>query len=74
MPKACSITPIDLLLNSHYRAPDRECHRDGACVSNHKRLRGGVVFLPATSKSLSGKILRKDLPALAKKQADESKL
>ena len=43
-------------------------------VSNHKRLRGGVVFLPAIPKSPSGKILRKDLRALAKKQAGESKL
>ncbi|KAK3900214.1 putative acyl-coenzyme A synthetase [Staphylotrichum tortipilum] len=43
-------------------------------VSNHKRLRGGVVFLPAIPKSPSGKILRKDLRALAKKQAGKSKL
>ncbi|KAK0726471.1 hypothetical protein B0T21DRAFT_336830 [Apiosordaria backusii] len=37
-------------------------------VSNHKKLRGGVVFLAAIPKSPSGKILRKDLRALAKKQ------
>lgn len=37
-------------------------------VSSHKKLRGGVVFLAAIPKSPSGKILRKDLRALAKKQ------
>ncbi|KAK4651986.1 hypothetical protein QC762_607360 [Podospora pseudocomata] len=37
-------------------------------VSSHKKLRGGVVFLAAVPKSPSGKILRKDLRALAKKQ------
>ncbi|KAK0620532.1 hypothetical protein B0T14DRAFT_457602 [Immersiella caudata] len=43
-------------------------------VGNHKKLRGGVFFLPAIPKSPSGKILRKDLRALAKKQEKESKL
>ncbi|KAM7218320.1 putative 4-coumarate--CoA ligase [Rhypophila decipiens] len=38
-------------------------------VSNHKRLRGGVVFMEAIPKSPSGKILRKDLRELAKKEA-----
>ena len=38
-------------------------------VANHKRLRGGVVFLEAIPKSASGKILRKELRALAKKAA-----
>ena len=37
-------------------------------VANHKQLRGGVVFLDAIPKSPSGKILRKDLRALAKRQ------
>ncbi|KAK3318229.1 hypothetical protein B0H66DRAFT_556539 [Apodospora peruviana] len=37
-------------------------------VSNHKRLRGGVVFLSAIPKSPSGKILRKDLRQLAKQE------
>jgi 4-coumarate--CoA ligase len=37
-------------------------------------LRGGVFFLPAIPKSPSGKILRKDLRELAKKQEKESKL
>lgn len=32
-------------------------------VSNHKRLRGGVVFVDAIPKSASGKILRKELRA-----------
>ena len=34
-------------------------------VANHKRLRGGIVFIKAVPKSPSGKILRKDLRALA---------
>lgn len=46
----------------------------GGQVANHKKLRGGVFFLPAIPKSPSGKILRKDLRELAKKQAKESKL
>jgi len=35
-------------------------------VASHKQLRGGVVFVRAIPKSLSGKILRKDLRAMAK--------
>jgi 4-coumarate--CoA ligase len=35
-------------------------------ASNHKQLRGGVVFMDAIPKSPSGKILRKDLRELAK--------
>ncbi|KAF1816440.1 4-coumarate-CoA ligase-like protein [Eremomyces bilateralis CBS 781.70] len=37
-------------------------------VSSHKQLRGGVVFLDVIPKSAAGKILRKDLRALAKKE------
>lgn len=37
-------------------------------VANHKQLRGGVLFLDAIPKSPSGKILRKDLRELAKKE------
>lgn len=37
-------------------------------VSGHKQLRGGVVFLDAIPKSPSGKILRKDLRVLAKRE------
>ncbi|KAK4189445.1 putative 4-coumarate--CoA ligase [Podospora australis] len=37
-------------------------------VGNHKKLRGGVVFLEAIPKSPSGKILRKDLRALAARE------
>lgn len=29
MPKAYSITPVDLLLDGRYRAPDQECHHNG---------------------------------------------
>jgi 4-coumarate--CoA ligase len=36
-------------------------------VTSHKQLRGGVIFLDAIPKSPSGKILRKDLRAMAKK-------
>ncbi|KAH8661429.1 hypothetical protein BGZ60DRAFT_413175 [Tricladium varicosporioides] len=36
-------------------------------VADYKRLRGGVVFLDVVPKSPSGKILRKDLRELAKK-------
>ncbi|KAK1749530.1 putative acyl-coenzyme A synthetase [Echria macrotheca] len=43
-------------------------------VANHKKLRGGVVFLPSIPKSPSGKILRKELRELAKKEAQGSKL
>lgn len=37
-------------------------------VPGHKQLRGGVVFLDAIPKSPSGKILRKDLRVLAKRE------
>ncbi|KAF3008668.1 hypothetical protein E8E13_009003 [Curvularia kusanoi] len=37
-------------------------------VASHKQLRGGVVFLDAIPKSPSGKILRKDLRLLAKRE------
>jgi 4-coumarate--CoA ligase len=39
-----------------------------ANVASHKQLRGGVVFLDAVPKSPSGKILRKDLRVLAKRE------
>ncbi|KAH7055966.1 4-coumarate-CoA ligase-like protein [Macrophomina phaseolina] len=38
-------------------------------AADYKRLRGGVVFLDAIPKSPSGKILRKDLRELAKKES-----
>jgi acyl-coenzyme A synthetase/AMP-(fatty) acid ligase len=37
-------------------------------VANHKRLRGGVVFLDAVPRSPSGKILRKDLREILKRE------
>ncbi|KAH7122295.1 4-coumarate-CoA ligase-like protein [Dendryphion nanum] len=37
-------------------------------VAGHKQLRGGVIFLDAIPKSPSGKILRKDLRILAKRE------
>lgn len=43
-------------------------------VSRYKQLRGGVIYLAAIPKSPSGKILRKDLRELAKKEARASKL
>lgn len=39
-----------------------------ANVAGHKQLRGGVVFLDAIPKSPSGKILRKDLRAMVKRE------
>ncbi|KAF2689353.1 4-coumarate-CoA ligase-like protein [Lentithecium fluviatile CBS 122367] len=39
-----------------------------ANVAGHKQLRGGVVFLDAIPKSLAGKILRKDLRVLSKRE------
>ncbi|RDW89131.1 hypothetical protein BP6252_01163 [Coleophoma cylindrospora] len=39
-----------------------------AKVAQHKKLRGGVVFMDVIPKSPSGKILRKELRALAKKE------
>jgi acyl-coenzyme A synthetase/AMP-(fatty) acid ligase len=41
-------------------------------VSNHKRLRGGVCLIKAVPKSPSGKILRKDLRAMAKKEQEDA--
>ena len=38
-----------------------------ARVANHKQLRGGVFVIAAVPKSATGKILRKDLRELAKK-------
>jgi 4-coumarate--CoA ligase len=38
-------------------------------VADYKRLRGGVVFVDAIPKNASGKILKKDLRALAQKDA-----
>jgi acyl-coenzyme A synthetase/AMP-(fatty) acid ligase len=43
-------------------------------VANHKKLRGGVVFIDAIPKSPSGKILRKELRELAKRQDKGSRL
>lgn len=37
-------------------------------VASHKQLRGGVIFMKEIPKSPSGKILRKDLRVLAKKE------
>jgi acyl-coenzyme A synthetase/AMP-(fatty) acid ligase len=37
-------------------------------ASSHKQLRGGVVFLDVIPKSPSGKILRKDLRELARRE------
>lgn len=39
-------------------------------VADYKRLRGGVVFLDVVPKSPSGKILRKDLRELAKREGE----
>jgi 4-coumarate--CoA ligase len=38
-------------------------------VAGYKQLRGGVIFLDSIPKSASGKILRKDLRALAQRGA-----
>jgi len=43
-------------------------------VAPYKQLRGGVVYIPAIPKSPSGKILRKELRELAKKESRTSKL
>ena len=40
-------------------------------VANHKRLRGGVLFVDEIPKSASGKILRRLLKAKAKEEADK---
>ena len=42
-----------------------------AKVANHKKLRGGVVLIEAIPKSPSGKILRKDLRAMTKKEIED---
>lgn len=42
-----------------------------AKVAQHKRLRGGVLLMEAIPKSPSGKILRKDLRAMAKKEEED---
>ncbi|WVQ85050.1 hypothetical protein IAT38_007214 [Cryptococcus sp. DSM 104549] len=39
-------------------------------VANHKKLRGGVILIDVIPKSPSGKILRKDLKALAVKEEE----
>jgi acyl-CoA synthetase (AMP-forming)/AMP-acid ligase II len=39
-------------------------------VAGYKQLRGGVVFIDVIPKSPSGKILRKDLRALAKREGE----
>ena len=38
-------------------------------ISDHKRLRGGIVFLDAIPRSAAGKILKKDLKTLTKVEA-----
>lgn len=38
-------------------------------TANHKQLRGGVIWLDAIPKTPSGKILRKDLRDMAKRDA-----
>ncbi|KAI0538321.1 hypothetical protein GGR58DRAFT_468547 [Xylaria digitata] len=43
-------------------------------LSKHKNLRGGVVFLAAIPKSPSGKILRKNLRDMAKKETPTAKI
>ena len=43
-------------------------------VAGYKRLRGGVVFVEAVPKSPSGKILRKELREMAKKEGETAKL
>ncbi|KAI1331011.1 acetyl-CoA synthetase-like protein [Xylariaceae sp. FL0255] len=46
----------------------------GKQVASYKQLRGGVVFLDAIPKSASGKILRKDLREMAKRDSPSAKL
>jgi 4-coumarate--CoA ligase len=43
-------------------------------VAGHKQLRGGVLVIAAIPKSAAGKILRKDLRALAAKEGVQAKL
>jgi 4-coumarate--CoA ligase len=42
-------------------------------MASHKQLRGGVFYVEAIPKSPSGKILRKDLRTLAKKESESPK-
>ncbi|KAJ9108837.1 hypothetical protein QFC21_000157 [Naganishia friedmannii] len=41
-------------------------------VANHKRLRGGCILIDSIPKSAAGKILRKQLRAMAKAEQDEA--
>jgi acyl-coenzyme A synthetase/AMP-(fatty) acid ligase len=41
-------------------------------VANHKKLRGGIHFVPAIPKSASGKILRKDIREWIKKEQQQA--
>jgi 4-coumarate--CoA ligase len=43
-------------------------------LANHKQLRGGVMYIPAIPKSPSGKILRRELRELAKREGQSAKL
>ncbi len=43
-------------------------------VAPYKRLRGGVVFIPAIPRSASGKILRKDLRQMAARDGSRPNL
>ena len=38
-------------------------------VSDHKKIRGGIVFLEAIPRSAAGKILKKDLKTITKVEA-----
>ncbi|KAH8697923.1 putative phenylacetyl-CoA ligase [Talaromyces proteolyticus] len=54
---------------------DEDCAAEIICwlnfrVAQHKRLRGGIRFVDAIPKSVSGKILRRTLRAQAQKEAD----
>lgn len=43
-------------------------------LAQHKQLRGGVVWLEAIPKSPSGKILRRELREMAKRESKQAKL
>ena len=43
-------------------------------VANYKRLRGGVKFVEAVPRSPSGKILRKEVREMRKREEREAKL
>jgi acyl-coenzyme A synthetase/AMP-(fatty) acid ligase len=45
-----------------------------AKVANHKKLRGGVRFVPVIPKSASGKILRKDIREWIKKEQEQEQI